>query len=134
MHKILIIIIAVLTLLQACSIIYEDLEEYIEYKYLLKWDPSPEAEVNSPGGGYVIYYAQGNTVDINKSCYVDVPYNGGSITPCEKILSIKIKKNTDTNTGTKTYTFSAVVVSYATFYGIKVYSNPSNKITFTIQL
>ncbi len=129
-------VISALFLLSSCSIIYEDLEEnenFIEHKIELEWDPSPEVEVNSNGGGYVVYYAKGTSVDINTSEYVEIPYSTGMQTNPQAILSIKLKDcSTESNPCTTKYTYSAVVVSYATFYGHRVYSKPSNKIMFTV--
>ena len=46
----------------------------------LTWDPNKEADVNSTGGGYRVYYSTTNPVPSNAS-FVAVSYSSGSYAP-----------------------------------------------------
>lgn len=47
---------------------------------VVRWAPSPEAEVNAPGGGYTVFYSQTPRFAVETAAYVDVDYVSGSTT------------------------------------------------------
>lgn len=101
---------------------------YEKYTYLVTWDKSDDEEVNSFGGGYVVYYAKGKCIDINRCNYVDVPYTGGQSTPTKATITIKRKED---ETGKEIY--AVAVAAYHTVGDEKVYSKPSNVVTITVE-
>jgi len=101
---------------------------YDKYTYLVSWDKSDNLEVNSYGGGYVVYCAKGKYIDINKCNYVEVPYNGGQSTPTEATITIKRKED---EKGKEIY--SVAVAAYHTIGDERVYSKPSNVVNIIIE-
>ncbi|NMB66024.1 MAG: hypothetical protein GYA16_14260 [Spirochaetes bacterium] len=108
-------------------------DDYLTYQYEISWDANDEEGVNSFGGGYCVYYAEGYAVDINKSNYVDVPYQGGDRAPTQATIVIKLKKDENSNYK-RQVTYSVVVVAYATINGTKVYSRPSKQIQIILTI
>ena len=123
MNKISIYILFLIITLTGCTDI-----GYDKYTYLVSWDKSEDVEVNIYGGGYVVYYAKGKCIDINKCNYVDVPYSGGQSTPTEATITIKRKED---ETGKDIY--SVAVAAYHTIGDERVYSKPSNVVNITIE-
>lgn len=119
--KVIIIILAFI--LSACT--YDE-EKYEEYTFKVTWDPNPEIEVNSYGGGYIVQYAEGINSDIKNIQYVEVPYTGGQQAPTEAIITAKRKVNEDENSSNHVV-YSVKVISYAEINGKRVYSAPSQE-------
>jgi hypothetical protein len=49
--------------------------------FLISWDANREFSVNSPGGGYRVYYSTNPGFDISTAYIVDVPFVSGSTAP-----------------------------------------------------
>jgi hypothetical protein len=47
---------------------------------VVRWAPSPEAEVNAPGGGYTVYYSQTKDFALSQARSVAVDYVSGEKT------------------------------------------------------
>jgi hypothetical protein len=48
---------------------------------VVNWDANHETGVNSPGGGYRVYYAFSPSVNTSTASFLDVPYVSGSQAP-----------------------------------------------------
>jgi major membrane immunogen (membrane-anchored lipoprotein) len=53
---------------------------------LISWSANRESSVNSPGGGYRVYYSTTPGFDISTANFVDVPYVSGPAAPTSTIL------------------------------------------------
>ncbi len=71
---------------------------------VLNWDANHESAVNSPGGGYRVYYAFSPNVNTTTASFLDVPYVSGSQAPTTVTLTSPVNG---------TYYFR--VVAYSTF-------------------
>jgi hypothetical protein len=71
---------------------------------VLNWDANHESAVNSPGGGYRVYYAFSPNVNTTTASFLDVPYVSGSQAPTSMTLTSPVNG---------TYYFR--VVAYSTF-------------------
>lgn len=53
------------------------------------WTPNRETAVNSPGGGYRIYYASTRDFALDRAAgVIDVPYASGALAPTSTLLTL----------------------------------------------
>jgi hypothetical protein len=71
---------------------------------IINWNANHESGVNTPGGGYRVYYATSPGVSTSTASYISVPYVSGTLAPTSATL---------TNPPSATYYFR--VVAYSIF-------------------
>lgn len=54
----------------------------------ITWTPNRETAVNSPGGGYHVYYATSPNFDISKAGVLDIPFLSGPTAPITTVISL----------------------------------------------
>ena len=55
---------------------------------VLSWDANREFSVNSPGGGYRVYYSTNPGFDISTANIVDVPFVSGPAAPTSIVIPL----------------------------------------------
>lgn len=55
---------------------------------LVSWSPNRELSVNSPGGGYRVYYSTTPGFDISTANIVDVPFVSGPAAPTSIVIPL----------------------------------------------
>lgn len=55
---------------------------------LISWDANREFSVNSPGGGYRVYYSTNPGFDISTANIVDVPFVSGPTAPTSIVIPL----------------------------------------------
>jgi len=56
--------------------------------FLISWDANREFSVNSPGGGYRVYYSTNPGFDISTANIVDVPFVSGPAAPTSIVIPL----------------------------------------------
>ena len=56
--------------------------------FLITWDANREFSVNSPGGGYRVYYSTNPGFDISTANIVDVPFMSGPAAPTSIVIPL----------------------------------------------
>lgn len=60
---------------------------------MVSWAPNREADVNTAGGGYKVYYSQTPDFDVANANVVNVPYVSGPTAPTNAMLTLSSGDN-----------------------------------------
>jgi len=120
--KSLLIVLPVVAILFSCKAANEqaaDSSIKVLKKVTISWDANREKNVNTTGGGYIVYYSQTKNFDISTADSVEVTYEENKLSAEVELLSGS--------------TYYVKVAAYSNLDGAEYISKPSTEQTLEIK-